>query len=92
MIVSFRHKGLERFFKTGDTRGIQAGHANKLALILSRLDDAKSVQDVDFYGANLHSLKGKLKGHWSVKVNGNWRVTFVFADGNAELVDYQDYH
>lgn len=43
-------------------------------------------------GWDLHPLKGSLKGHWSVKVNGNWRLTFMFDDGDAVLVNYQDYH
>ncbi len=92
MIVSFKHKGLETFFTTGSTKGIQAKHAAKLRLILSRLDDAIVIDDVNFQGAGLHSLKGNLINHWSVKVNANWRVTFKFENGNAEIVDYQDYH
>jgi proteic killer suppression protein len=43
-------------------------------------------------GWNLHSLKGDLIDHWSVKVNGNWRMTFAFDGEDATLVDYQDYH
>lgn len=43
-------------------------------------------------GWRLHSLKGRLKGHWSIVVNGNWRLTFKFEDNDAVLVDYQDYH
>ncbi|MBS9781649.1 MAG: type II toxin-antitoxin system RelE/ParE family toxin [Gammaproteobacteria bacterium] len=92
MIISFKHKGLETFFTTGNTKGIQPKHATKLRLILSRLDSAVIVDDVDFQGANLHQLKGNLKDHWSVKVNGNWRIIFKFEKGNAEIVDYQDYH
>ncbi len=92
MIVSFKHKGLKKFYETGSTRGIIVEHQVRLRLILSRLDDAKVVDDIEFLGANLHPLKGDLKGHWSVKVNGNWRVTFTFNDGRAEIIDYQDYH
>ena len=29
---------------------------------------------------------------WSIWVNGNWRVTFEFRDGNAYVLDYEDYH
>jgi len=43
-------------------------------------------------GWQLHSLAGKLAGHWSVKVNGNWRITFMFEGSDPVLVDYQDYH
>jgi proteic killer suppression protein len=43
-------------------------------------------------GWGLHALKGELKGHFSVVVNGNWRIIFKFEDGDAILVDYKDYH
>ena len=88
MILSFKHKGLEHFFKTC----IQAAHAAKLARILARLDSSKAVNDMNIPGWDLHSLHGNLLSHWSVKVNENWRVTFVFESGHAEVVDYQDYH
>ncbi len=92
MIKSFKHKGLERFFYNDDTRGIQAIHKDKLQVLLTALDNAKIVKDMDMMGANLHRLKGKQSHLWSVKVNGNWRVTFEFFDGDAYIVDYQDYH
>jgi len=92
MIVSFRHKGLETFYRTGSARGIQAAHARKLAMILAMLDVAAGPQDLIQPGLGLHSLKGDLKDHWSVWVNGNWRMTFRFVGTDVELVDYQDYH
>ena len=92
MIKSFAHKGLEKFFRTGSTAGIQAKHAEKLQMILALLERAVVIGDVDFHGARLHPLKGSLKGLWAVKVSGNWRVTFRFEQGDAEIVDYQDYH
>lgn len=92
MIISFKHKGLKLFFETGSTTGIQAKHKNKLSLLLGTLDSAETAQAMDVPGWDFHLLKGDLAGHWSVKVNGNWRVTFKFENGHAEIVDYQDYH
>lgn len=92
MIISFKHKGLERFYLTGNTAGIQATHANKIRRILARLDSAKTPADMNIAGWQLHPLKGNLAQHWSVAVNGNWRITFRLINGNAEIVDYQDYH
>ncbi|MFC0308590.1 type II toxin-antitoxin system RelE/ParE family toxin [Gallibacterium trehalosifermentans] len=92
MILSFKHKGVELFFKTGKTTGIQAKHANKLRLLLTALNAAKSPYDMNVPSWSLHQLQGNLLGHWSVKVNGNWRLTFKFENGHAEIVDYQDYH
>jgi proteic killer suppression protein len=92
MIIGFRHKGLETFYHAGSRRGIQAAHAKKLAMILAMLDVAKEPQDLNQPALRLHPLKGDLKGHWSVWVNGNWRITFRFAGADVVLVDYQDYH
>ena len=84
MIKSFRHSGIEKFFFTGSKAGIQP---SKLTLQLTTLNRARGAP-----GWNLHPLTGDLKGHWSVKVNGNWRLTFCFEGEDAVLVDYQDYH
>lgn len=92
MIKTFAHKGLEAFFNTGNTKGIQAKHADRLARMLDRLDAAAEVRDMAAPGYDLHPLKGALSGHWSVKVSGNWRLTFRFENGDAHVVNYQDYH
>lgn len=89
MIKSFWHKGLERFFRTGSTAGIQAHHANRLRIMLTRLDVSRQPEDMDAPGWKSHRLSNH---HWSVWVNGNWRLTFRFDGEDAELVDYQDYH
>ena len=92
MIKSFRHSGLEEFYRKGSKAGIQPEHAAKLRRQLTLLDVSESPQDVDVPGWHLHSLKGKLKGHWSVRVSGNWRMTFKFEGEDVVLVDYHDYH
>ena len=92
MIVSFWHKGLEVFYRTGSVKGIQAAHAKKLARILMALDAAESAAELDLPGYRLHVLKGDLKGFLSIWVNGNWRITFRFVGVDIELVDYLDYH
>ena len=92
MIRSFRHRGLERFFLTGSKAGIQPAHAARLELQLGFLDAAADPKHMAVPGWDLHPLKGELAGHWSVKVNANWRLTFTFSGTDAEVVDYQDYH
>lgn len=93
MIKSFRHKGLKAFFEKGSLAGIQPAHAPRLGAKLRRLDVAAKAQDMNLPGWRLHLLKGgELKGHYSVWVSGNWRMTFAFIGTDAELVDYQDYH
>ena len=91
-IKCFRHKGLERFFATGSQRGIPAKHADRLRLILGRLNAAADPRDLRLPGLDLHELHGARKGTWAVAVSGNWRVTFIFAGKNATRVDYEDYH
>jgi proteic killer suppression protein len=59
---------------------------------LSALDTAQVIGDMDIPGFKLHMLKGRLKGRWSISVSGNWRITFEFRDGNAFVLDYEDYH
>jgi len=92
MVKSFEHKGLQAFFETGSKAGIQPHHAPKLARQLARLNAAKVPEDMNLPGWRLHPLVGSLTGHYSVSVNGNWRLTFRFDGGDAVLVDYQDYH
>jgi proteic killer suppression protein len=92
MIKSFRHKGLQGFFETGSKAGIQPSHASRLRVQLTRLDVSTSPQDMNAPGWKLHQLSGSLAGHWTVIVNGNWRLTFAFENTDAVLVDYQDYH
>ena len=92
MIKSFKHAGLEKFYKTDSKAGIIPSHAKKLRTQLSALDAAAKPTDMALSGWDLHPLKGELAGHWSVSVTGNWRMTFRFAGTDAEVVDYRDYH
>ncbi|OGQ06686.1 MAG: peptidase [Deltaproteobacteria bacterium RIFCSPLOWO2_12_FULL_40_28] len=92
MIESFAHKGLEGFFYEGTKKGIQPKDAQKLGDILDSLHAAVTIKDLNYPGSHLHELKGQLKGFWSVRVTGNWRVIFEFENGNAYQVDYVDYH
>lgn len=92
MIKSIRHKGLAKLYESGSTAGIQTAHAKRLRLQLAALDTAQVIDDLNIPGFGLHPLKGKLKGRWSVWVNGNWRLTFEFKDGHAYVLDYEDYH
>ena len=92
MITSFRHKGLKKFYETGSVAGVQSSHEKRLRMILAALDTSLEIGDMDIPGFRLHPLKGRLKGRWSVSVSGNWRITFEFREGNAYVLDYEDYH
>ena len=92
MIKTFAHKGLERFYSTGSKSGIQAIHAPRLQLILAMLEQARTVNDMDAPALRLHALKGDMNGYMAVTVQANWRVIFKFEKGDAQVVDYLDYH
>ena len=92
MIKSFKHKGLKLFFESGNTSGIQTTHSKKIRLQLTALDTSTGIEDMNLPGYNLHELKGNKKGIWSITVNGNWRITFQFEQGDAYIVNYEDYH
>lgn len=92
MIKTFIHKGLKKLFEDDDRSNIQPEYTEKLLDILDRLDAAVEIQDMRYPGSKLHQLQGNRKGVYSVTVSKNWRVTFVFQDGDAYDVNYEDYH
>lgn len=92
MIKSFKHKGLQAFYESGSSSGIQAHHRQKLRMQLVALDTATVIDDLDLPGYHLHPLKGDMKGLWSIEVNKNWRLTFEFKAGDVYIVNYEDYH
>lgn len=91
MIKSIRHKGLKKLFEEDNASGVNSEHVSKLKNILATLHAAKTIEHMNLPGFRLHQLKGELKGYWAVTVRANWRVIFRF-DGDAEDVDYVDYH
>jgi proteic killer suppression protein len=92
MIESFKHRGLHRFYERGDVSGIGASMRNRIQEILSVLDAANTPEEANIPGYRLHQLTGNRKGTWSIRVTGNWRITFRFENGNVVDVDLEDYH
>ena len=92
MIVAFKHRGLKRFFEKNDPRSIAAIHRQKVADILTALDSAERIEDLNLASFRLHPLTGDRKGSWSITVQANWRITFTFNNGKANNVNYEDYH
>jgi len=92
VIRSFRHRGVENFFRTGSKAGIQPKHESRLRILLTTLNLSSVPEDMNRPGWEFHPLKGTLKHHFAVRVNGNWRLVFAFDGPDAVLVDYTDYH
>jgi toxin HigB-1 len=92
MIRRFRHKGVERFFRSGDTSKINAQHAARLRRLLTTLNRSVGPAGMSLPGYRLHRLKGERAGQWAVSVSGNWRLVFEFEGDDATNVDLVDYH
>jgi toxin HigB-1 len=100
MIGGFRHKGLEEIYLTGKTRRIGADHIRKCVRILQfrkcvrilqLLEVAEQPEDMNIAGFRFHGLQGNPK-RWSVRVTGNYRITFGWSGEDALEVDFEDYH
>ncbi len=92
MIASFRHKGLERLYVENDGRRLPPDMVERIRLVLSALDVAEVISELDLPTFRLHPLKGDLRGRWAIVVRANWRIVFRFKDGTATEVDFVDYH
>jgi toxin HigB-1 len=92
VVRTFRHNGLKRHFESDNPNGVRADQVGRIRGVLSQLDQAAQVTDLDLPGYRLHALKGDLQGFWSVTISGNWRIIFRFEDGAALDVDLVDYH
>jgi len=92
MIKSFKHKGLKKFFLNDDSSGLEQKLVNRIRTRLTVIDGAKTVEGINLIGYDLHQLKGDRKDIWSISVSGNWRITFRFKHGDAEILNLEDYH
>lgn len=92
MIRSFRDKALRRFFETANPRGLSVQDSRRVARILAALDDAEQPEDMNLPGYHFHGLTGDQKGRYSVRVTGNWRITFGWDGADAVEIDLEDYH
>jgi proteic killer suppression protein len=91
VIRSFKNKTLRAFYQTGDGRKLSVQNVDRLRRILLALDDAEQPEDMNLPGFRFHSLTKDQKGRFSIRVTGNWRVTFGWDQGATD-VDLEDYH
>jgi proteic killer suppression protein len=94
-LVRFRHKGIRQLYEDENPRAVPPAMAEKLSKLLFAMETADSIEQLGrFPGWKLHSLKGDLKGFWSLTVTGNWRLIFRY-DQNANVasdINLIDYH
>ena len=93
MIKSFADKATEKFFETGKSKRLPPAIINRAAMRLNQLDSATVVEDLHLPPSNhLEALSGDRKGQWSIKINDQWRICFIFESGHAHNVEIVDYH
>lgn len=92
MIGSFRSKALRNLWEKNDPTGVSPNARPRIERILSILESAESIADLDVPGFRFHALKGFSPRRYSMRVTGNWRITFAFEAGAAEAVELEDYH
>ncbi len=92
MIKSFKHKGLKAYWEKGNARYLNAKWLPRIDIMLDTLNRAQQPDDLNVPGYHFHALKGKDKGRFSIRVTGNWRITFAFEGINAIIIDLEDYH
>jgi proteic killer suppression protein len=92
MIKSWKHKGLKELFLKSTKKGIRPDMADRLCRRLDVLDAADSLASLGLPGFRLHRLKGEMKGRYSIRVTGNWRITFRFENSDVFDIDLEDYH
>lgn len=92
MIISFRHKGLAELWDRGTTSRIDRRFHVRILSRLDALNAATEIEDMNVPGFDFHALRGFQPRRFTVHVNGPWCITFEFADGEAERVDFEQYH
>lgn len=92
MIQAFKNKALEKLFQENINKGVPPNLEKKIRIRLEVIDAALLLEDIRLPGYDLHELKGDRQGTWSIKVSGNWRITFRFDEGEVYDVNLEDYH
>lgn len=92
MIKSIKHKGLRAYWTKGTAKGLNADWVQKINRIMAALEAAEEASDMDYPGSFFHALTGNRHGQYSVRLTGNFRVSFGWDAGAATQVDIEDYH
>jgi proteic killer suppression protein len=92
-ILSFRDSETEAFFRTGKTR---QGWQRATAAALRKLDQLNAAVEIKDLAAppgnRLEALSGDRIGSWSIRINDQWRICFVWTTAGAGQVEITDYH
>jgi proteic killer suppression protein len=93
VITSFANKETEKLFSTGKSKKLPAEIITRAIMRLTQLDNVREVSDLLIPPSNrLEALSGDRTGQWSIRINDQWRICFIFANGDATDVEITDYH
>jgi proteic killer suppression protein len=93
MIETFKNKDTEKLFHTGKSQKVPPDIQERALMRLARIDAAVMIEDLRFPPSHhLEKLKGDRKDAWSLRINQQWRVCFLWQDGHAFDVEIIDYH
>lgn len=92
MIKTFKNKDLKELFETGTTSKINQTFHKRVLARLDALDNAATLNDLSLPSFKTHPLNGFDPTRYAISVNGPWRITFEFADGEVFEVDFEQYH
>ena len=92
MIKTIKTKSIKRLYENDDRSKLPADMVDRIRNIVSSLDSANSLDDLNIPSYKLHPLTGNRNGQWSITVRSNWRIVFKFENGNAYDVEFVDYH
>jgi toxin HigB-1 len=90
VIRTFRSKSLRTYFEAGAASGLSVQNVQRVGRMLRALDDATQPEQVNLPGYHFHALRGERR--WSIRITGNWRITFGWDGADAIDVDLEDYH
>jgi proteic killer suppression protein len=90
VIRTFRSRALRAYFETGNARGLSVPNVIRVGRMLRAMDAATRPEQLNLPGYHFHALRGERR--WSLRVTGNWRITFGWDGADAIDVDLEDYH
>jgi proteic killer suppression protein len=93
VIKTFRNKDTMELYCNGKSKRLQPDILKMAIRRLEYIDHATCLEDLKVPPSNrLHVLKGDREGQYAIAVNDQWRICFLFSDGDAYDVEITDYH
>lgn len=92
MTDSFKHKGLKELYTEGKVQGVRQDQVERITMVLDALDVAETLEDLNLPAFRFHALQGYNPTRYSMKISGNYRITFEWDSGLVQKIDLEDYH